>query len=212
MVKSAGTLVSFSILVAALSFAGCAPRPSDRPLLSVPPATVSDNKIYIAEAGERIRALDQNGKEQWSFSVGDSLARATNRSSRDFQTVFLAAREGGKVFGLAGQLSGAHAGTMYLFALAENHLLWQTEVRQPTSEVPRIALGKMAIYEAGNDGVLYAFAQSDGHLLWQHHVSDGPLGALTIGNDDTIYVIGPLSHLHALAPNGSEKWAIETHN
>lgn len=204
-------LVTSSILVVSLCFIGCTQRPSDRPLLTVS-TTASDNKIYLAEAGGRIRAFDQNGKEQWTIVIGEILARATSRASQDFQTMFLIAREGGKVFGLAAQLSGAHTGTTYLFALSDGQLLWQTQVSQPTSEKPPIAAGGTRIYEAGNDGLLYAFAQSDGRTLWQRHVSNGPLGSLTIGNDGTIYVMGPLSRLHALSPDGSEKWAIDTRN
>ena len=213
MTKTPGTLASFPVIVAALlSVGGCAQRNSNGPLLSVPPATAADNRVYVADGGGRIRALDQNGKEQWTYSVGESLAQATHRSSRDFQTLFLAAREGGRLFGLAAQLTGAHTGATYLFAMADSRLVWQREVREPTTEVPPIALGGMAIYEAGNDGTIYAFAQDDGRTLWQHHVTDGPLGSLTIGNDGTIYITGPLGHLHAIAPDGSEKWAVETRN
>jgi outer membrane protein assembly factor BamB len=211
--KSASAFFPFPMIAAALlSFAGCAQRTSNSPLLSVPPAAAADNRIYLADAGGRIRALDENGKEQWTYSVGESLAQVTHRSSRDFQTLFLAAREGGKLFGLAAQLTGAHTGTTYLFAMLDNHLLWQIEVREPTSEAPPIALGGTAIYEAGNDGTIYAFAQDDGRTLWQRHVTDGPLGSLTIGNDGTIYIAGPLGHLHAIAPDSSEKWAVETRN
>ncbi len=216
MVKHKRLLPAVSALLLGLS--GCLRQPSPRPFLSVPrasldvpPATAPDNRVYVVEEGSRIRALDENGKEQWVYSVADGLADVSNHSSRDFQILFLVARTQGRLFGLATQQTGARAGQTYLFATVNNRSFWQKDVPPPTNLMPPVAVDSKAVYEAGSEGILHAFAQTDGHLLWQRQITEGPLGSLTIGSDGTIYVIGPLGRLHAITPDGSEKWAIKTH-
>jgi outer membrane protein assembly factor BamB len=210
MVKPARFLITTSILSAVL-MTGCVQQPAATPRLTVPPATAPDDVLYLVEGAGQIRAIQSDGKTRWTFSVAEALAKANNRSSRDFQIVYIVAREGGRLFGLAAQLTGGHTGQTYLFALAGDHLVWQKEASPPTDMAPPIAADANAIYEATDQGLIYAFAQADGRMLWQRQVSQGQIGSLTIGNDGTIYAIGPLGRLHSINPDGSEKWAIDTH-
>jgi outer membrane protein assembly factor BamB len=71
-----------------------------------------------------------------------------------------------------------------------------------------IGVGSNAIYEAGNDGTLYAFARTDGHRLWAYQISQGTLGSPSVGADGTVYVTGPRNNLHAIAPDGSQRWVV----
>ncbi len=194
---------------AVLILAGCATH-SKNPLLSAPPSAAADNDIYITDAAGRIRALRPDGTEQWSYSLPDDLVRMGTAATHDIRIDYLVARSGGKLFGLATQQTGPNAGGTILFALDSNHLLWQRAAPYPEPSVAPIAVGQEAVYEAGNDGVLYAFARADGHPLWQYRVGEGPLGSPTIGADGTIYVTGPRHNLHAISPDGSQRWVAET--
>jgi len=208
VIKDALTLTLLSSLVLVLT--SCAATHSRRPLLSVPPSAAADNDIYVADAQARIRALRTDGSEQWTFSLPDEIAQRDSSASRDLRIDFLAARSGGKLFGLAAQLTGRNAGKTILFALDGNHLLWQVGVPYPEQNSLPIAIGPSAVYEAGDDGVLYAFARLDGHELWKYQVSQGALGSPTVGADGTVYVTGPNYNLHAIAPDGKQRWLVDS--
>jgi outer membrane protein assembly factor BamB len=198
-------------LAVLILFASCACGRVERgTVLSVPPSATLDNDIYLAEEGGRVRALRPDGSEQWSYSLADDLERLTRQPSRDIRIGYLAARSGGHVFGLATRLSGRESGVSILFALEGGKLSWQREVPYPAQSVAPIAIGRDAVYEAGDDGVLYAYARDDGHSLWQYRVSDGAIGQPTVGGDGTIYVTGPRQNLHAVAPDGSQRWVTGT--
>jgi outer membrane protein assembly factor BamB len=193
-----------------LLLASCGGSHPNAPLLSVPPSAAAEDYVYIADAAGRIRAIRPDGKEQWAYTLADDLRRQDSAASYDLQITYLTARANGKLFGLATELTGRYAGEIILFALDGNRLLWQTSAPAPEPAVVPIAIGQTALYEAGDDGVLYAFARTDGHRLWQYRVSQGTLGTPTIGADGTIYVTGPRHNLHAIAPDGSERWVLQT--
>ena len=203
------TRTAFFVILLAASLASCG-RGERRTILSVPPSATLDNDIYLAEEGGRIRALRPDGSEQWSYSLAEDLERLTGQPSRDIRIDYLAARSGGHVFGLATRLAGRQIGVSILFALEGNHLLWQREAPYPAQSVAPIAIGQAAVYEAGDDGLLYAYAREDGRPLWQYRVSDGPIGQPTVGGDGTIYVTGPRQNLHAIAPDGRQRWVVGT--
>jgi outer membrane protein assembly factor BamB len=209
MKRTKRRLISLVIAGAGLFSGSCAAPSSNAPLLSAPPSAAADNDIYMADAEGRIRSLRPDGTQQWICSLSDEIARSGAVSSHDLRIDYLAARSGGKLFGLAVELSGRNAGRTFLFALDASHLLWQVSVPVPGQSAP-IAVGTAAFYEAGNDGVLYAFARTDGHQLWKYQVSQGTLGAPTLGADGTVYVTGPNYNLHAIAPDGKQRWVAET--
>jgi outer membrane protein assembly factor BamB len=199
------------LLVSALFLLqGCSKGRPKAPLLSAPPSAAADNDIYVADTQGRIRALRPDGTEQWTYSLSDDLARLEPDASHDIRIDYLAARSGGKLFGLATETSGRNAGKTLLFALDGNHLLWRTSAPSPERGSGPIAIGQTAVYEAGGDGVLYAFARLDGKNLWQVRVSQGALGSPSVGADGTVYVTGPQHNLHAIAPDGTERWMVDT--
>jgi outer membrane protein assembly factor BamB len=197
------------VLLFSASLASCG-RTGRQTVLSVPPSATLDNDIYLAEEGGRIRALRPDGSEQWSYSLPEDLERLSGQPSHDIRIDYLAARSGGHVFGLATRLSGRQNGVSILFALDGSKLLWEREVPFPAQGVAPIAIGKDAVYEAGDDGVLYAYAREDGRPLWQYRVSEAAIGQPTVGGDGTIYVTGPRQNLHAIAPDGSQRWVAGT--
>jgi len=193
-----------------LVLTNCGAPDSRRPLVSVPPSAAADNDVYVADAQARIRALRPDGSEQWTLSLPDEIQRRNSSASRDLRIDFLAARSGGKLFGLATELTGRSAGETILFALDANHLLWQVDVPYPEQNSLPIAIGPNTVYEAADNGVLYAFGRLDGHELWKYQVSQGSLGSPTVGADGTVYVTGSTYNLHAIAPDGKQRWVHET--
>jgi outer membrane protein assembly factor BamB len=197
-----------SLLVAsALALASCG-RGERRTVLSAPPAAALDNDIYVAEEGGVVRALRPDGTEQWSYSLAEDLERLTGMPSRDIRIEQIAARSGGKVFGLATRLSGRESGVSILFALDSGRLLWQRESPYPVQSVAPVALGQSAVYLSGDDGVLYAYAREDGRELWRYHVSEAAISSPTVGRDGTIYITGPRRNLHAVSPDGKQLWVV----
>jgi len=208
--KKRSSLILIVLTGVMLVTASCAPMRSNRPLLSAAPSAAADNDIYITDVEARIRALRPDGTEQWTLSLPDEIVRRDNKASHDIRIDYLTARSGGKLFGLATQETGQRAGGTILFALDGNHLLWQVGVPFPEQNGAPIAIGSNAVYEAADDGTLYAFTRTDGHQLWKYQVSQGTLGSPTVGADGTIYVTGASHNLHAVAPDGSQRWVVET--
>jgi outer membrane protein assembly factor BamB len=186
-----------------------APRPSSS-LLSAPPRAAADNDVYVTDGAGTIRALRSDGTEEWTLSLPDEIARAQKDGSRDIRIDYLTARSGAELFGLATSETGSKAGQTMLFALHGKQLLWHVVAPYPEQTAAPIAIGETAVYHAGDDGALYAFSRSDGHQLWRYQVSQGPLGGPTVGADGTIYITGPRQNLHAVAPDGSQRWIRKT--
>jgi outer membrane protein assembly factor BamB len=194
----------------ALALSGCVAPRSSGPLLSAPPSAAADNDVYVSDAAGRIRALRPDGTEQWTFSLPDELARLDATASRDVRVDYLVARSGGRLYGVATQETGRNAGRPLMFALEGNRLLWRVEPPYPEQNGAPIAVGQSVVYEAGDDGALYAFARADGRRLWKYQVSPGTLGSPTVGADGTVYVTGARHNLHALTPEGAQRWVVET--
>jgi len=177
-------------------------------LLSVAPSAAAGNDIYVADQFGNIRALRSDGSEQWSISLPDEVLKRDSTASHDLRIDLLAAQSGGKIFGLATQLTGRDAGSTILFALEANRLLWHIVTPYPDQGGNPLAIGSNAVYVAAQDGALYAFARADGKQMWKYQVSQGPLGSPTVGTDGTIYVTGPNSNLHAITPEGKQRWVV----
>ena len=196
----------------ALVLTSCGSQRSNRPLLSVAPSAAADNDIYLADQFARIRAFRSDGSEQWNLSLPEEILKRDNTVSYDLRIETLAARSAGKIFGLATQLSGRNAGGTILFALDQKQLLWYAAVPYPEQNGSPLAIGLSAVYEAAQDGALYAYARADGKQVWEYQVGQGNLGAPTVGADGTIFITGPNYNLHAVAPDGKQRWVVSTQN
>jgi outer membrane protein assembly factor BamB len=193
-----------------LTAESCTPSGTDEPVVSVAPTATATDAVYVADSVGRIRAFSLDGTKQWSVSLGDEISRLNGRDSHDIRIKYLAAERDGKLFGLASQLTGEHAGQSYLFALNEDHIVWQRSVPYPPQGVAPLAVGQTALYLAANNGSLSAFARADGNPLWQYRVSRGALGSPTVGADGTIYVAGANQDLHAVGTDGKARWVVKT--
>lgn len=201
-----GRLILFGFI--ALALTACGAQRSSRPLLSVAPSAAAGNDVYLADQSGRIRAFRSDGSEQWNLSLADEILKRDNTVSHDLRIDTLSARSTGKIFGLVTELSGRNAGRTLLFALDQNQLLWHAEVPYPEQNGSPLAIAPNAVYEAAQDGALYAFARADGKQVWKYQVGQGRLGSPTVGTDGTIYVTGPNYNLHAVAPDGQQRWVV----
>ena len=199
-------LLTFLMLVAT----SCRPAGTNEPVVSVAPTAAATDAVYVADGVGRLRAFSPDGTERWSVSLGDEISRLNGRDSHDIRIKYLAAERDGKLFGLARQLTGAHTGDTFLFALNGNHIVWQRSVPYPSQGVAPLAVGQTAVYLAANDGTLSAFGRADGNPLWQYRVSQGALGSPTVGADGTIYIAGDDQDLHAVGTDGKPRWVVKT--
>ena len=193
-----------------LVLTSCGSQRSNRPLLSVAPSAAADNDVYLADQFGTIRAFRSDGSEQWNLSLPDELVKRDNTISHDLRIETLSARSAGKIFGLATQLSGRNAGGTLLFALDQNQLLWYAATAYPEPNGSPLTIGPSAIYEAAQDGALYAYARTDGKQIWKYQVGQGSVGSPTVGTDGTIYVTGPNYNMHAVSPDGKQRWVVST--
>jgi outer membrane protein assembly factor BamB len=205
------TVYSYGILAIVIftvifNAAACNHSRGREALISAAPSASADDDIYVADDAGRIKALRPDSSVQWTISLGNEMAKLVEGITQDLRVDYLAARPGQKVYGLATQETGRTAGQTILFAIDSGRLSWFANAGIPEPNTSPIAIGETAIYESGEDGTLYAFGMRDGRLLWKYHVSEGALGSPTIGADGTIYVTGPQLNLHAISPEGYQKW------
>lgn len=97
----------------------------------------------------------------------------------------------------------------------KKELLWSYKTGSGIETSPAIAPDG-TIYTGSHDGYFYAFEKS-GNLKWKVKLSEpsydarwntskAMMASPAIARDGTIYAYGASNHLHALKPDGSEKW------
>jgi outer membrane protein assembly factor BamB len=178
----------------------------------VAPSAAADNDVYLADQFGRIRAFRSDGSEQWNLSLPDEILKRDSTVSHDLRIETLTARSAGKIFGLATQLSGRNAGGSMLFALDQKQLLWYAAVPYPEQNGFPLAIGPNEVIEAAQDGAVYAYGRADGKQVWKYQVGQGNLGSPTVGADGTTFITGPNYNLHAVAPDGKQRWVASTQN
>jgi outer membrane protein assembly factor BamB len=145
----------------------------------------------------------------WTFSLADAIAKADRSADDDLDVEEIGVAGDGSVMLLAVSESGSTAWITYLSALTpKGEERWHRRIDQTTTAARPIAIGRDGKV-AGLDGSLRAYALSDGHDLWRYAVSGAELGSPRVGGDGTIYVRGVRGHLHAVSPEGAERWSFD---
>ena len=198
------------ISLVSINMLGCFASQKSNLIISASPSTAADGFVYFADARGRIHAVQSDGQTLWEYSLTDDLANQRKEEIGEIRIDRLFAGSDKKLYALARFETGAKTGNMILFALYGNKLQWVNDAPQPEPNGSPAVVGDKALYLAGNDGKLYAFARDDGRALWQYQVSLGRIGAPSLGADGVIYITGAMHNLHAVDPDGKQRWTVET--
>ena len=189
---------------------GCFATQKSNLIISASPSTAADGLVYFSDAAGTIHALQSDGQTLWQYSLTDDRREQQKEAIGEIRIDRLFARSDKKLYALARIETGAKAGNMLLFALADKRLLWFTDAPQPEPDGTPVAIGDNALFLAGKDGKLYAFARDDGRVLWTYQVSMGKIGSPSLGADGLIYITGARHNLHAVDSDGKQRWTVET--
>ena len=165
----------------------------------------SSGVIYFSGM-KKIYAIDNDGKEVWSYAVGDGTTFANTPSIAPDGTIYVTA-----------SFTGSANDKLYAFD--------KSGTLKYSKDLPGKANGQMAIASDGTiyilmsnsseSGFLAAFYQN-GDPKWQLQTPGGqpPSGAPIIDNGGTVYytteqILSNYSYLVAVKSNGSEKWEKE---
>jgi outer membrane protein assembly factor BamB len=162
-------------------------------LITETPAVAADGTVYFGRAGGQLHAITPAGVQRWSTTMGD--------------------------FGLQSSPAIGPSGTLYAIVWrSDAHslaairptgaLAWTAQLDSSIEAHAPVVADDETIYVSGID-VLIAFA-ADGTKKWSSAVHTN--GAPAIGPDGTIYVSGNGfgANVHALNPDGTEKWKATT--
>src|SRR3989339_399309 len=193
----------------------------------------SNGTLYVT-AANKLLAIDSDGKQLWSMSVGGIGATAI---SSDESTIYAV---GGKVLyafsssgekqlwsftdptdSIYGEPNVGPDGTIYIgswdtYVYAVNSvgtLKWkyQTDGSIAPLASPTLSNDGSTIYVGSGDrnkdegGTLYAL-NSDGELIWKvENLDGGRVSGAVVGSDGTIYATGS-GRVHAFGENGNKLW------
>lgn len=162
------------------------------------PAIGDDGTIYAfiaegkVEADGYLKAISPDGKEIWKYH---SIFSESSPSIADDGTIY---------FGLGGKVQGFTVGLVALSP--DGKRKWFFPTSNDISLIPAIA-NDGTIYAGEWDGKFYAFSP-DGTVKWDFDVPKGYeslISSPAIGAEGTIY-FGATDGLHALNPDGTERW------
>src|SRR3989339_366910 len=196
----------------------------------------SNGTLYVT-AANKLLAIDSDGKQLWSMSVGGIGATAI---SSDESTIYAV---GGKVLyafsssgekqlwsftdptdSIYGEPNVGPDGTIYIgswdtYVYAVNSvgtLKWkyQTDGSIAPLASPTLSNDGSTIYVGSGDrnkdegGTLYAL-NSDGELIWKvENLDGGRVSGAVVGSDGTIYATGS-GRVHAFDESGNQLWESE---
>lgn len=148
------------------------------------PSIASDGTIYFGSIDGRLYAVNPDGTAKWAFQVGNEIT-ASPAIGND-GTIYIGSRDK----------------KMYAIT-SEGKLKW-------TYQVGGIILSSAAVtdnslYFGSDDNTLYAIT-TDGKLNWKYTANSNITASPALGTDGTVYLFEVSGALHALSPDGTEKW------
>ena len=163
------------------------------------PAIGPDGTIYLAGLDNKLHAVNPNGHELWTFSLGLTLAGSKPAVAAD-GTIYVTT--GANELGSSANIPGFYA------INPDGTSKW-------TFSVPNRAISSATL---GTDGTIYVFAYGgdlyalnpDGSTKWSVNPKSG-LISVSLGPDGTVYAVGDDSNgLYAYSPEGAPKWQFTT--
>ncbi|MBN2104977.1 PQQ-binding-like beta-propeller repeat protein [bacterium] len=165
-----------------------------------PPAIGPDGTIYVGlnfgswTKDGNLYAFDPDGSIQWAFDAAGEIERAPSVDS-----------DGTIYFGTASGRTSIDDG---VFALNPDGALKWSYITDTNVESP-ISIGyNGTLYFIFNSRLLAL--NSDGILQWEYLIgSCSYYAAAVIGSDSTIYLGNERGELHAINPDGTQKWIFD---
>jgi len=155
------------------------------------PAVGTDGTIYYGARDSVFRAVNPDGALRWSYKVPDGIVD-----------------DGGPALGSNGEVYFGAYPSQYVYALGpDGRLRWKFATGSPVRSA--VALGP--------DGTVYALSifnglwaiDSSGAQRWFYALPGASDDSPVVGADGTIYVPeATKGRLHAIAPDGSERWVV----
>ncbi|MCP4304398.1 MAG: PQQ-binding-like beta-propeller repeat protein [bacterium] len=150
------------------------------------PAVAFDGSIYIGDTRGRLRALDPQGQETWSFRAAGAIVASPVVGSDG--AVYFAARDG------------------YVYAVSsDGQLIWRRNLGAPLTTPPTVGVDNRIHVAVGPRVV--ALHPVDGSLAWAFRARSRIASACTIGHDGAV-IFGTLGgRVHAVDSAGQPLWS-----
>ena len=141
----------------------------------------------------------QDGQQQWRFSVNGYVTLSSPAFSPDGATVYVGVETstGGRVIAAAARDGGSRWG------------INGRVLKDPVESSPAVA-SDGTIYIGDRAGRLYALNPANGSSFWELPLRGFISSSPTIGSDGTIYVGAGDGRLYAVSRLGSELWSVQT--
>lgn len=155
--------------------------------------------IAVAAVATVALHAQQEGQQQWRFSVNGFITLSSPVLSPDGTTVYVGVETatGGRIIAASTRDGGSRWG------------LQGRVLREPIDSSPAVAADG-TIYVGGVDGKLYALRPADGASIWELALGGFITSSPAVSSDGTIYVGTGDGGLHAVSRQGVRLWTFET--
>jgi len=152
------------------------------------PTIAPDGTIYIATSNDHVYAFYPNGTLKWVLNIGGNFFTTPAVDSQG--TIYVSTQEG------------------FMYAITtKGTIQWERNLSDWASDVALDAEENIYFYGAYNNSL--TCLNPDGSIKWVHDNLVNILSGPVIGDDGSIYLVGPVGYLYAFYPNGTEKWEVD---
>jgi|GEM_PF-1922861 len=156
-----------------------------------------DGVVYIGCRDGYLYALTPSGTRKWRYNTGD-MHMTSPAVSADGTVIYC----GGGT-------------SMWAINTASGTQKWRYALGVSMTSSAALSPDGSTVYIGAYDGNLWAFNTANGTLLRQVQVgfkNASTSASPAVGSDGTIYLGSNYGSLHAINPDGTEKWIFETEN
>jgi len=169
------------------------------------PVTGPDGSIYFASDDGLFYALDENGKQKWTFNVGNLLGSGVN----DLYDSSPLVDTNGNVY------IATDSGSMYSFT-SSGSSRWKQSIEMRGQLRSSPVMDDQGIIYIGSEssisgGVMSALYSSNGTFKWRYRTDSGIISSPAIDNNGNILFGSQEFAFYCLYPNGTLNWK-ETSN
>ena len=148
------------------------------------PSIGSDGTIYVGSIDGRLYAINPDGTTKWAFQVGNEITASP--AIGDDGTIYVGSRDK-KMYAITPEGKPK-------WTFAANGIILSSA-----------AVTADALYFGSDDNTLYVLTL-DGKLKWKFTAKSNITASPTLWTDGTVYLFETSGAMHALSPDGMEKW------